>query len=198
MYYSTAVRHLLLRLGERLVERGTMTDREDVFFLTIEESAELARDPGRDWRGLVKARRAERSRNETVQVPDTILNWADIEDECVPATGATGKDMLRGIAVSAGRISGPARIVRSTADWTGVQVGDILIVPVIDPGMAPLFGLAAGLVAEMGGTLSHGAIMAREYGRPVLVNVPYATSLLQEGEPVEIDSSTGMVRRLNS
>ena len=197
MYYSTAVRHLLLRLGEHLAERGIMVNREDVFFLTIEESAELARDSGRDWRGFVKDRRAERSRNETIQVPDTIVNWTDIDEESVPPSDAR-KDLLRGIAVSAGRISGPARIVRSTADWTGVQVGDILIVPVIDPGMAPLFCLAAGLVAEMGGTLSHGAIIAREYGRPVLVNVPYATSLLQEGEPVEIDSSMGTVRRLSS
>jgi pyruvate,water dikinase len=197
MYYSTAARHLLLRLGERLVERGTIANREDVFFLTIEESAELVQDFGRDWRGLVKDRRTERACNETIPVPDTILNWGDTDDPNVSATDSTGKEMLRGIAVSAGLVSGPARIVRSTADWTRVQAGDILIVPVIDPGMAPLLGLAAGLVAEMGGTLSHGAIIAREYGRPVLVNVPYATSLLQDSEPVQIDSSAGMVRRLS-
>jgi len=64
--------------------------------------------------------------------------------------------------------------------------------------MAPLFGVAAGLVAEMGGTLSHGAIIAREYGLPALVNVPYATSLLREDEQVEIVSATGIVRRLRS
>ena len=74
----------------------------------------------------------------------------------------------------------------------------ILVVPVIDPGMAPLFGMAAGLIAEMGGTLSHGAIIAREYGLPVLVNVPYVTSLLRENEQVEIASSTGRISRLVS
>ena len=67
-----------------------------------------------------------------------------------------------------------------------------------DPGMAPLFGVAGGLVAEMGGTLSHGAIMAREYGLPVLANVPYATSLLCENEQVQIVSSTGVINRLVS
>jgi pyruvate,water dikinase len=79
-----------------------------------------------------------------------------------------------------------------------VRAGDIVVVPVIDPGMAPLFGVAAGLVAEMGGTLSHGAIIAREYGLPVLVNVPYATSLLHEDDQVQIVSSTGTIRRLIS
>ena len=83
-------------------------------------------------------------------------------------------------------------------DWRRVRPGDILVVPVIDPGMAPLFGVAAGLVAEMGGTLSHGAIIAREYGLPVLVNVPYATSLLHENEQVQIASSTGLISRLVS
>jgi len=103
---------------------------------------------------------------------------------------------LRGIPISAGLVSGPVRVVRSTADWKRVQVGDILVVPVIDPGLAPLFGMAAGLVAEMGGTLSHGAIIAREYGLPALVNVPLATSLLRENEQVRIDSSAGTVHRL--
>ena len=106
--------------------------------------------------------------------------------------------MLRGIAISAGVAKGPVRLVRSTADWPRVRAGDILVVPVIDPGMAPLFGMAAGLIAEMGGTLSHGAIIAREYGLPVLVNVPYATSLLRENEQVEIASSTGRISRLVS
>ena len=198
MYYSTAVRHLLLRLGERMVERGTMTNREDVFFLTVEEAVELGRESGRDWRELVRDRREVRSRNETIQVPDTIRNGEDIDDQLGPSRDPSAKGILQGIAVSAGIASGPARIVRSAADWTRVQVGDIVIVPVIDPGVAPLLGVAAGLVAEMGGTLSHGAIIAREYGRPALVNVPYATSLLHEGEPVQIDSSTGTIRRLSS
>ena len=196
MCYSTAVRHLLLRLGEHMVDNGTMTQREDVFFLTQGECAMLAQAPGRDWRKVVRDRREERSRNEAVQVPDTIQNWEEAGDPSVQASGvSTGRD-LRGIAVSAGTASGPVRIIRSTEDWKRVRAGDIVVVPVIDPGMAPLFGVAAGLVAEMGGTLSHGAIIAREYGLPVLVNVPYATSLLREDEQVEIFSSTGTIRRV--
>ncbi|MCE3223423.1 MAG: putative Phosphoenolpyruvate synthase [Nitrospira sp.] len=198
MYYSTVVRRLLLRVGDLMVDQGTLTQREDVFFLTLGESSVLGQESARDWRTLVQDRREERSRQETLLVPDTIRNWAEICDQTSRSIGVTTGGELRGIVVSAGMARGPVRIVRSTADWKGVRRGDIVVVPVIDPGMVPLFGLAAGLIAEMGGTLSHGAIIAREYGLPVLVNVPHATSLLREDEQVHIASATGTIRRVIS
>lgn len=76
-------------------------------------------------------------------------------------------------------------------DWGKVAKGDILVVPVIDPGMAPLFGIAAGLVAEMGGTLSHGAIIAREYGLPAVANVPKVTEKLKDGDRIRLDAGAG-------
>lgn len=196
MYYSTAARHLLLRFGERMVERGVFAAREDMFYLTLDERVALADDASRDWHHLVRERREERLRQEAIAVPDTIRDW-----EAVVASGGQSsvqgeETVLRGIPISTGVAKGPVRLVRSTADWPRVRAGDILVVPVIDPGMAPLFGVAAGLIAEMGGTLSHGAIIAREYGLTALVNVPYATSLLRENEQVEITSATGLVRRL--
>lgn len=195
MYYSAAVRYLLLRLGERMVEQGTLTLREDVFYLTLDERTALVVGSTRDWKGLVRDRREERLRNETLQVPDTVRDWQEVADRGI-LPGDLGRDgVLHGIAVSAGLVSGPVRVVRSIVDWKRVQAGDILVVPVIDPGMVPLFGMAAGLVAEMGGTLSHGAIIAREYGLPALVNVPYATSLLCENEQIQMDSTSGTIRR---
>ena len=182
-----------------MVDQGAMAHREDIFFLTLDERAALGQSSQRDWRQLVRDRREERARNEAVKVPDTIRDWDEIvaaqSDQLI---GAEIDGDLRGIAISAGIASGPVRIVRVAADWKRVQGGDILVVPVIDPGMAPLFGVAAGLVAEMGGTLSHGAIIAREYGLPVLVNVPYATSLLRDDERVQITSATGIIKRLVS
>jgi pyruvate,water dikinase len=74
---------------------------------------------------------------------------------------------------------------------------DILVMPVIDPGMAPLLGLAAGLVVEMGGTLSHGAIIAREYGLPTIANVRQVTRLLKDGNRVAVDATAGTVTRLD-
>ena len=198
MHYTTVVRRLLLRVGDLMVDQGTLTQREDVFFLTLGESSVLGQESARDWRTLVQDRREERSRQETLLVPDTIRNWAEICDQTSRSIDVTTGGELRGIVVSAGMARGPVRIVRSTADWKGVRRGDIVVVPVIDPGMVPLFGLAAGLIAEMGGTLSHGAIIAREYGLPVLVNVPHATSLLREDEQIHIASATGTIRRVIS
>ncbi|MBL8070936.1 MAG: hypothetical protein JNM35_07555 [Nitrospira sp.] len=198
MYYSTAARHLLLRLGERMVERGRLAMRDDVFYLTLDERIALLDGASRDWQSLVRRRREERLQHETLQVPDTIRDWEAVVEQGVRSSDQGREGMLRGIAISAGVAKGPVRLVRSTADWARVRAGDILVVPVIDPGMAPLFGMAAGLIAEMGGTLSHGAIIAREYGLPVLVNVPYATSLLRENEQVEFASSTGRISRLVS
>jgi pyruvate,water dikinase len=78
-------------------------------------------------------------------------------------------------------------------DWSRVRRGDILVASVIDPGLAPLFGVAAGLVAEMGGTLSHGAIIAREYGLPAIANVPGLTARLQEGDRISLDAERGEI-----
>jgi pyruvate,water dikinase len=86
------------------------------------------------------------------------------------------------------------RLVRSAADWGKVAAGDIIVAPVIDPGMAPLFGIAAGLIVEMGGTLSHGAIIAREYGLPTVANVEGAMTQLREGRQVTVDAGSGTIR----
>jgi len=102
-------------------------------------------------------------------------------------------EALTGIPLSSGYAEGPARIIRSPEDLKKVQRGDILVVSVIDPGMAPVLGLAAGLVVEMGGTLSHGAIIAREYGLPAIANVRGATRLLQDDERVAVDAACGEV-----
>jgi pyruvate,water dikinase len=101
--------------------------------------------------------------------------------------------VFHGIPISAGKVVGPVRFVRSMEDWGRVRSGDILVVAVIDPGMAPLFGLAAGLIAEMGGTLSHGAIIAREYGLPAIANVTGITARLKEGDRISLDAGRGEI-----
>ncbi|HEX9155063.1 MAG TPA: PEP-utilizing enzyme, partial [Nitrospira sp.] len=158
------------------------------------ERMDLSSGTPRDWATLVKARRAERDRWIGVQVPDTIGDW---EEAITPSHGdtSTGSEgVLRGIPISLGSVTGPVRLVRSMDDWRKVVKGDILVAPVIDPGMAPLFGIAAGLVVEMGGTLSHGAIIAREYGLPAVANVAGVMGLLKEGDRVHLDAGAGEVR----
>ena len=193
MYYSAAARSLLLRLGEWLVERGQLSSREDIFYLTIEARTELLAGGSNDWRGMIQARRAERDRYATVSVPDTIRDWNEaVRDRGTPSA-RDSEGVFHGIPISAGKVVGPARFVRSMEDWSRVCRGDILVVSVIDPGMAPLFSVAAGLVAEMGGTLSHGAIIAREYGLPAVVNVSGITGKLKEGDQINLDAERGTI-----
>jgi pyruvate,water dikinase len=96
--------------------------------------------------------------------------------------------------ISAGSVVGTIRLIRSIADWGKVTPGDIMVAPVIDPGMAPLFGIAGGLIVEMGGTLSHGAIIAREYGLPTIANVEGAMTRLPEGQCVRLDAGAGTIQ----
>ncbi len=193
MYYSAAVRHLLLRLGEWLVERGLLSSREDIFYLTITERDDLLAGGSSDWRGVIQARRADRDRDATTSVPDTIRDWNDVVRGTGTFSAAASEGIFYGIPISAGQVVGPVRFVRTMEDWSRVRRGDILVVSVIDPGMAPLFGVAAGLIAEMGGTLSHGAIIAREYGLPAVANVPRITTSLKEGDRVSVDAERGEI-----
>jgi len=193
MYYAAATRSLLLRLGEWLVEQGRLSSQEDVFYLTIEARANLLAGGSNDWQGIIQARRAERNRNAMISVPDTIQDWREAVrgTEVSPAVVSGG--IFHGIPISSGRVVGPVRFVRSMEDWSRVCRGDILVVSVIDPGMAPLFGVAAGLIAEMGGTLSHGAIIAREFGLPAVANVPGITTRLKDGDRISLDAERGEI-----
>jgi pyruvate,water dikinase len=193
MYYAAATRSLLLRLGEWLVEQGRLSSQEDVFYLTIEARADLLAGRASDWKGMIQARRTERDRNATVSVPDTIQDWREMVRGTYTSSVVASEGILHGIPISGGQVVGPVRIVRSMEDWSRVCRGDILVVSVIDPGMAPLFGVAAGLVAEMGGTLSHGAIIAREYGLPAVANVSGITARLKEGDWISLDAERGEI-----
>ena len=193
MYYSAATRTLLLRLGKWLVEQGRFSSPEDIFYLTVEARADLLAGGSRDWQGMVQARRAERDHDATMTVPDTIQDWREVVRSTDTSSSVDPDGVFRGIPISGGQVIGPVRFLRSMEDWTRVCRGDILVVSVIDPGMAPLFGVATGLVAEMGGTLSHGAIIAREYGLPAVANVSGVTTGLKEGDQISLDAERGEI-----
>jgi pyruvate,water dikinase len=193
MYYSAATRSLLLRLGDHLVAQRLCDAHDDIFFLTIKDRAGLVAGETRDWRALIRAHRTERARNETIQVPDTIRDWETASRKSASCDRQDGTGRLSGLPISAGSVVGPIRLIRSLADWSKVTPGDIMVAPVIDPGMAPLFGVAGGLIVEMGGTLSHGAIIAREYGLPTVANVEGAMTRLPEGRLVRLDARAGTI-----
>ena len=194
MYYSAAIRTLLIRLGERLVEQKLLRQVEDIFFLTIADRTDLVAGSTRDWNAVIAARRTEREHDLTIKVPDTIRDWTAARQQSMTQDHTDGDCILSGMPISVGTVTGPVRLIRSAADWSKVMPGEILVVSVIDPGLAPLFGLAGGLIAEMGGTLSHGAIIAREYGLPTIANVESAMVRLSDGLPVTIDAGSGTIR----
>ena len=194
MYYSAAIRTLLLQLGERLVEQGLLQRVEDIFFLTIADRIDLLAGSTRDWKAVIAARRTEREHHLTAKVPDTIRDWTAARQQTMTEGHPDGDCVLSGMPISVGTVTGPVRLIRSAADWSKVRPGEILVVSVIDPGLAPLFGLAGGLIAEMGGTLSHGAIIAREYGLPTIANVESAMVRFSDGLPVTIDAGSGTIR----
>lgn len=105
---------------------------------------------------------------------------------------------FQGLPVGPGRIEGRVVVLEGPHQIDRVRRGDILVAPALDPSWIPLFTLASGLVVEMGGTLSHGSIIAREYGLPAVVNVPGITRALKSGDRILLDGSTGVVRRLET
>jgi pyruvate,water dikinase len=123
---------------------------------------------------------------------DLIVEGAGLRLEAASqAAGAT----LRGISAAPGRACGPARLIRHPGEAQRLQRGDVLVAPSTDPGWTPLFLRTAAVVTEVGGFLSHGAIVAREFGIPAVVNVPGVLSTLVDGEMVCVDGDTGTIER---
>ncbi|MFQ5343039.1 MAG: PEP/pyruvate-binding domain-containing protein [Anaerolineae bacterium] len=184
-------RRLLLELGRRWRERGLITQPDDVFFLTLDELQAVARSP-RPMRQEVQERRAEYEAHKRRPWPNIIRGRQEIYDEReVSAEAPDGE--LRGIAGSPGVVTGAARVVRGPEEFDRLQNGEILVAPLTNPAWTPLFAIAGGIVTEVGGILSHGAIVAREYGIPAVMGVAGATTLVDDGQPMTVDGDKGVV-----
>jgi phosphohistidine swiveling domain-containing protein len=197
------LRRAVLRLGEELVRRRVIGRPEDVFYLQkVELDAALAGDRA-DRSGLVDDRRRTRDRQATLvpplhigQVPPMFERIVRTAVAAIRGPAEPGQGDLVGIPASGGLARGPARIVHSPDEAERIQPGDILVCPMTAPAWAPLFGRIAGIVTDTGGVAAHASIIAREYGLPAVVGAGVATAQLRDGELIEIDGSTGIVRRL--
>jgi pyruvate,water dikinase len=194
------LRRLVMRVAGRLVELGVIAQRDDVLFLRKAEVPDLLRAP-RDCSAVVAARRAEHARQcETTpppylgQPPDQGDGPADRFEG--PMSATPGADEVQGVGASAGIARGPARVALSQADFDRVQPGDVIVCPSSNPSWVPLFTIAAGLVTDVGGVLSHAAVVAREFGLPAVVGTRDGTTRITDGRMVEVDGSTGSVRLL--
>ena len=163
-----------------------------VFFLTVDEVVNALRASRTDLAPLVRARRAEYLRDQARPDPPATFIGAPPSVQLPPAGG----DVLKGTGASSGVVEGLARVLLSAADMSELQPGEILVVRTTDVGWTPLFCIAAGVVTELGGPLSHAAVVARELGVPSVVNVDGVTRALKTGDRVRVDGERGIVERL--
>jgi pyruvate,water dikinase len=193
----TPLRRVMLEAGQRLAQSGVLEDANDIVYLARADLEALARGEwqGRGAQALVRMRRAQREAQLAALAPPDLIAEAGAPSRA-PARVSEhrGRSTLRGVAASGGQARGPARLVRHPAQAAHLQQGDVLVAPTTDPGWTPLFLRAAALVTEVGGYLSHGAIVAREYGLPAVVNVAGLASL-QDGEVITVDGDTGLIYR---
>ncbi|MET7823629.1 rifamycin-inactivating phosphotransferase [Streptomyces sp. NPDC005386] len=188
--YKTA----LMEEAHRLVQAGVLPEPEDSFYLTFQEFHAVARSHQVDQR-LVQ-RRKDAFRSYERLTPPRVLTS---DGEAV--TGAYRRDdvppgALTGLPVSAGTVEGRARVILDMAE-ADLEAGDILVTTFTDPSWSPLFVGIAGLVTEVGGQMTHGAVIAREYGLPAVVGVDRATRLIEDGRRIRVHGTDGYVEILS-
>ncbi|WP_135451686.1 PEP/pyruvate-binding domain-containing protein [Mycobacterium sp. DL99] len=199
-YLIAHLRALVLEQARRLADRGLLDSADDVFLLLGEEFfsavATEAGDADPIDRTDLEVRRRNyltyRSRMSATYLFDDIETEGEVaEGDAVSSSDGSG---ISGIGVSRGVARGRTRCIAEMSHLADITAGDVLIAKTIDPGWTSVFPLLAGLITETGGTLSHGAILAREYGIPTVTAVPSAMTLLPTGTAVEIDGSSGLVQ----
>jgi pyruvate,water dikinase len=179
------LRRSLLEMGRRLRDAGTLDAPEDVFHLRLEELEQLAdSDSGRHLRALVTARAAKREELAGVRL---------IDPRAVFPVRELGDALVVGTPASAGIATGPVRIVRDPSEFGRLGGGDVLVCPYTNPSWTPLFQRAAAVVVDAGGSASHAAIVAREYGIPAVMGTGEATATLTDGQMVTVDGDAGRV-----
>jgi pyruvate,water dikinase len=204
-------RQALLTAGARLADSGVLSRPDDVMFLQLAELASLGRDagPGQTdpgdagggWKEVVAQRRAayERERRRSL-VPRILLSDGTAFHQPPAATAeetSGSPHVLTGSPVSVGSVTGIVRVVHDPRE-AGLVPGEILVCRATDPAWTPLFLTAGGLVLEVGGMMTHGSVVAREYGLPAVVGVTGATRRLRTGQRVEVDGARGLITILNA
>jgi len=182
-------RAILAPVGVALADAGRIAAPDDIWFLTLPDARRAL--AGEDMRPRVAERRAEYRREERRRHIPRVLLSDGTDAEAAFASPATD-GAIRGTPASPGTARGVAHVMLSPAG-ARLEPGEVLVAPATDPGWTPLFLTASALVMEMGGMMSHGAVVAREYGIPAVVGVPEATTRITTGEHIVVDGSAGTV-----
>lgn len=194
------LRYTIMALGRRWRNTGVLTEVTDIFFLEIDELRQLVADSSnalvQPMHQRIEVRKTQFAADqEMTSVPNLVYgNEPPLFVASRPVTG----NMLRGIGASPGQVEGQVLVLKSFQAMPTMNPETILVVPHTDAGWAPLLARAAGFIAEVGGRLSHGAIVAREYRIPAVMNVQDAMNQLKSGQWVRVDGSQGTVEILEN
>ncbi|HDR8180829.1 TPA: phosphoenolpyruvate synthase [Bacillus thuringiensis] len=183
----------LLKEAEQLVQSGVIHEVDDIYYLTFEELHEVVRTNKLDYE-LIHKQKNEYKLYEKLTPPRVMTSDGEIitgkyKRENLPA------DAIVGLPVSSGVIEGRARVILNMED-ANLEEGDILVTAFTDPGWTPLFVSIKGLVTEVGGLMTHGAVIAREYGLPAVVGVENATKLIKDGQRIRVHGTEGYIEIL--
>ncbi len=196
------LRWSILAIATQWQAEGHLTDQADIFFLTLEEMQALVAGVETDWQRVqrrVGDRKTQYDQDRQMPVvPYLVFGNEPPSRDVALAPGATVQQKLTGIGASAGIVTGPLRVMTQIETVAATEGPFILVVPYTDAGWAPLLARAQGLIAEVGGRLSHGAIVAREYGIPAVMDVTNATQRLHSGQWVRLNGETGVVEVIDT
>jgi phosphoenolpyruvate synthase/pyruvate phosphate dikinase len=190
---SFVYKQALLKEAEKLVQAGVIHEKEDIYYLNFNELREVVRTGKLDYQ-IISKRKEEHKLHGKLNPPRVITSEGEIitgsyKRENLPA------DAIIGLPVSAGIIEGRARVILNMED-ANLEDGDILVTTFTDPSWTPLFVSIKGLVTEVGGLMTHGAVIAREYGLPAVVGVENATQLIKDGQRISINGTEGYIEIL--
>jgi len=199
------IRRICMEFGARLAQTGILETADDIFYLTPEE---LQKSKDTSMKDLIQERKAEMEHFSQITPPPMLgttppfeltnagsMVRAIFKGEMAQSNGAQSEaSMVKGLAGSAGIARGTARVLHSLEDASKLQPGDILVTLFTEPPWTPLFATAGAVVTDQGGVLSHTAVVAREYRIPAVVGAGSATSVFQDGQLIEVDGNTGIVR----
>lgn len=212
---------LFLKIGERLFEQGFLKTPSDVFMMTREEVSSFYSDKRNidkeEFLTLIEERKQEYQKYPQIKLPDIITDLDEISEISSASLGnktdpallhcegsSSGAiiniharertTVLKGIAVSCGKVEGVARVINSIEEISKLKPGNILVTDHTDPGWTPVFATVKGIITNTGGLLSHASITAREFGLPAVVNVANATSIIKDGENILLDGDKGTIK----
>lgn len=200
------IRRMLRELGSRFVQQNVIANADDIFWLTEEEVLATATclDNGLSAESLaekIPQRKAERQAVLRVNPPMALPQMKIFGFDLMSLKDKRGRrnrgDVIKGVAASPGVARGAAHILHGPEDFSQMKPGDVLVAPITTPAWTPLFAMASAVVTDVGGPLSHGSIVAREYGIPAVLGTGVATRRIQDGQIVTVDGGAGTVTLKN-